>query len=102
MRFGPDDAEPVSLQGKAANDGRIDCRRVRQRRTAESRREIAGPGAAAHAIHAFEDERLQAGFREEGGGNQPVVPAADDDDVVHGHQRDTTTINASTLSPQRI
>ena len=84
LRFGTDDAEAVSLEGKAANDGRIDGRRVRQRRTAESRREIAGPGAAAHAIHAFEDERLQAGLREEGGGNQPVMSAADDDNVVRG------------------
>ena len=92
VRFGTDDAESVSLQAKAANDDRVDCRRVRQRRTAESRREIAGPGAAAHAIQAFEDERLQAGLCQEGGGNQPVMSAADDDNVVRGHQRDTTTI----------
>ena len=64
VRFGTDDAQSVALQGKAANDGRIDGRRVRQRGTAESRGDL-GPGAPAHAIRAFEDERLQARFREE-------------------------------------
>jgi hypothetical protein len=36
VRFGTDDAESLSLQAKASNDGRIDRRGVRQRRTAES------------------------------------------------------------------
>ena len=88
-----DDPQPMLHEPERAHDRRIDRRRVRERRAAEPRRDLARPRAAADAVAAFEDERLQArAWRSSAAVTSAVEPAADDDDVaslmVRGSSRD--------------
>ena len=83
----PHDLEAVARQVQRAEDGGIDRRPVRERRAPEPRGDLGGDRAAPNLLGPLEDERFQAGFREERGSDEPVVTAADDDYVVHGKER---------------
>ena len=83
---GANDPKAVLLQAERPHDRRIERRRMRERRHAKPWCELARARAAARAIAAFEDERLQPGFGKKRRSNQPVMAAANHEDI-NGHHR---------------
>ncbi len=70
----------MSLQTEFFDDRRIQRGAVREGRTAEAGRQFAGTSAAAEPRGLLQDERFQAGFRQNGRGDQSVVAASNNQD----------------------
>ena len=77
------DVEAVLRQVEVADDLRPEqADDVARDREAEARDDLLGDRRAAEHVAPLEDERLEAGPRQVGGGDEPVVPSADDHRVV--------------------
>ena len=64
----------MALEAERADDRGIDRRAVRQRRTAEARRDLGRPRAAADALGPLEHERFRPAFARNAAATRPLWP----------------------------